>query len=136
MTWSRWGWRAEAHGRFDGGRITSDGGSPLLRELEAQTGIVAAFAECFADSRDPSRTEHSIKELLAQRIFALAQGCEDLNDHDSLRLDPALALADGKEDIEGGGRRRGTRGSGGWGVSAGRWRADFPGRGPIPWRRS
>ena len=93
-------------GGFDGGRITSDGGAFLLRELEAKTGIVAGFAQCFDDFRDPNLTEHSLFELLAQRIFGLVMGYEDLNDHDALRTDPALALAAGKDDPEGGGRRR------------------------------
>ena len=75
-------------GQFDGGAITSDGGSLLLREIEHRTQIISEFAECFTDHRDPNLIEHSVKELLAQRIYGLALGYEDVNDHDQLRHDP------------------------------------------------
>jgi hypothetical protein len=74
--------------RFNGGAITSDAGGLLLREVEARTGILRRFAACFTDHRDPERVEHSVGELLAQRVFGLALGYEDLNDHDALRHDP------------------------------------------------
>jgi hypothetical protein len=61
----------EITGRFDGGTITSDGGGVLLREVEAKTGMLAAFARCFDDFRDPELIEHTVEELLKQRIFAL-----------------------------------------------------------------
>jgi hypothetical protein len=83
---------------FDGPTITSDGGALLLRELEAQTGLLASFARCFDDYRDPDLVEHTAEELLKQRIFALALGYEDLNDHDALRTDPLLATLVGKRD--------------------------------------
>lgn len=83
---------------FDGPTITSDGGALLLRELEAQTGLLASFAGCFDDYRDPNLVEHTAEELLKQRIFALALGYEDLNDHDALRTDPLLATLVGKPD--------------------------------------
>ena len=87
---------------FDGGYLSSDGGgSLLLRELERRTGIIRRLAGCFNDYRDPGRIEHSIEELLRQRIGALSLGYEDLNDHDSLRYDPALALMADKSDVEG-----------------------------------
>jgi hypothetical protein len=92
--------------RFDGGAITSDAGSLLLREVEAKTGILRQFAACFTDHRDPERVEHSVAELLAQRVFALALGYEDLNDHDTLRHDPLLAVLVGKADPTGQERRR------------------------------
>jgi hypothetical protein len=92
--------------RFDGGAITSDAGSLLLREVEAKTGILRRFAACFTDHRDPERVEHSVGELLAQRVFALALGYEDLNDHDTLRHDPLLAVLVGKADPTGQDRRR------------------------------
>ena len=76
--------RREVRGRFDGGAITSDAGGLLLREVEKRTGIVAQFAACFTDHRDPERIEHTVKELVAQRVYALALGYEDLNDHDQL----------------------------------------------------
>lgn len=83
---------------FDGGTITSDGGALLLRELEAQTGLLAALAACFDDHRDPELVEHTVEELVKQRVFALALGYEDLNDHDGLRSDPLLATLVGKRD--------------------------------------
>jgi len=92
--------------RFDGGAITSDAGGLLLREVEAKTRILRRFAACFTDHRDPERIEHSVYELLAQRIFALALGYEDLNDHDALRHDPLLAVLVGKADLTGQDRRR------------------------------
>lgn len=93
--------------RFDGGAITSDAGGLLLREVEAQTGILRRFAACFSDYRDPERIEHTVGELLAQRVFGLALGYEDLNDHDTLRHDPLMAVLVGKSDPLGEGRRRG-----------------------------
>lgn len=84
--------------RFDGGRITSDAGGILLRETERITGIVRQFAACFTDHRDPDRIEHTVAELIAQRVYALALGYEDLNDHDDLRHDPLLAVLVGKQD--------------------------------------
>jgi hypothetical protein len=91
--------------RFDGGDITSDGGSLLLRELEARTGIIRDFAECFTDHRDPDRIEHTVEQLVAQRVYGLALGYEDLNDHDELRVDPLLAVLVGKTDPKGETRR-------------------------------
>ena len=92
--------------RFDGGAITSDAGGLLLREVEAKTGILRRFAACFTDHRDPERVEHSVGELIAQRVFALALGYEDLNDHDALRHDPLLAVLVGKAEPTGQDRRR------------------------------
>jgi hypothetical protein len=88
-------------GEFDGGMISSDGGGLLLREVERRTRIIEHLGECFVDHRDPEAIEHSVRELIAQRVFALALGYEDLNDHDRLRLDPLLALLVGKEDPTG-----------------------------------
>ena len=88
----------EVVGRFDGGRITSDGGGLLLRETEQATRIIAQFADCFTDHRDPKLIEHTVEELVAQRVYALALGYEDLNDHDDLRHDPLLAVLVGKKD--------------------------------------
>ena len=94
--------------RFDGGLITSDGGLLLLREVEARQQIIGQFAACFSDHRDPRYVEHSVAELLAQRVYALALGYEDLNDHDALRWDWLLAAAVGKADPTGGDRRQGA----------------------------
>lgn len=98
--------RRKVTARFDGGYITSDAGALLLREVEARLGILSDFASCFRDLRDPSRTDHSIEELVAQRLYALALGYEDLADHDRLRRDPLLALLAGKEDPTGASRAR------------------------------
>jgi hypothetical protein len=84
--------------RFDGGQITSDGGGLLLRETERVTGILRQFAACFTDHRHPDLIEHTVDELIAQRVYALALGYEDLNDHDDLRHDPLLAVLVGKRD--------------------------------------
>jgi hypothetical protein len=91
---------------FEGGRITSDGGALLLREVERRYGIVARTAACFKDHRAPDAIEHSVGSLLAQRVFALALGYEDLNDHDQLRADPLLAVLAESSDPTGSQRRR------------------------------
>jgi Transposase DDE domain group 1 len=91
---------------FDGGDISSDGGALLLRETERLTGIVRQFAACFTDHRNPDLVEHTAEELIAQRVYALALGYEDLNDHDDLRRDPLLATVVGKADPAGKARRR------------------------------
>jgi hypothetical protein len=96
----------EVRGSFDGGAITSDAGALLLRELEAKMGIVGRFAGCFTDHRDPELIEHSVEHLIAQRIFGLALGYEDLNDHDQLRHDPLMAVLVGKQDPTGKDRLR------------------------------
>lgn len=96
----------EVRGRFDGGAITSDAGGLLLREVEKRTGIIAQFAACFRDHRDPERIEHTVEELVAQRVYALALGYEDLNDHDQLRRDPLLAVWAEKRDPTGESRAR------------------------------
>jgi hypothetical protein len=98
--------KREVRGRFDGGAIPSDAGGLLLREVEKRTGIVAQFAACFTDHRDPERLEHTVKELVAQRVYALALGYEDLNDHDQLRQDPRLAVLAEKPDPTGESRAR------------------------------
>lgn len=98
--------RREVVGKFDGGNITSDAGGLLLREAEKRTGIILGFARCFEDLRDPELIEHTVAELVAQRIYGLALGYEDLNDHDDLRRDPLFAVLVGKEDPEGENRIR------------------------------
>ncbi|HUZ95040.1 MAG TPA: IS1380 family transposase [Edaphobacter sp.] len=93
-------------GRFDGGEITTDAGGLLLREVEQRTGIIARFAGCFRDHRAAGQVEHTARELVAQRIYALALGYEDLNDHDQLRRDPLLAVLAEKPDPTGESRAR------------------------------
>jgi DDE family transposase len=91
---------------FDGGAITSDAGGLLLREVEAKFHFIDQFARCFTDYRDPERVEHSLLDLLKQRIFALCLGYGDLNDHDRLRHDPLLAVLVDKPDPTGAHRAR------------------------------
>jgi hypothetical protein len=78
----------------------------LLREVEKRRKIVKRFAACFTDHRNPQRIEHGIEELISQRVYALALGYEDLNDHDRLRNDVLLATLAGKEDPSGGDRKQ------------------------------
>lgn len=96
----------EVVARFDGGQVTSDAGGLLLRELETKFGFVERFARCFSDHRDPDLVEHTLPELLKQRIFGLCLGYEDLNDHDQLRHDPLVAVLVGKKDPQGSQRVR------------------------------
>jgi len=91
---------------FDGGTISSDGGVLLLAEVDRQRGILDRFAACFEDHRNPAYVEHSVQELVRQRVFALALAYEDLNDHDELRTDPLLATVVGKADPTGSDRRQ------------------------------
>jgi hypothetical protein len=97
--------RRRVRGDWSGGMITSDGGALIWRELEQQFGIIEQMANCFADDRAPGWTEFSLQELLAQRIFGILHGYEDLNDHDDLRGDHGFATAVGREDPEGMDRR-------------------------------
>jgi hypothetical protein len=91
---------------FNGGRQTSDAGLLLLREVSERTGLLRRFAGCFRDFRRADRIEHTVGELVSQRVLAQIQGYEDLNDHDTLRDDPLLALASGKADLSGTSRVR------------------------------
>jgi len=91
---------------LDGGTSTSDGGVVLLGEVEAKTHILHQLTDCFTDYRDPDLIEHTVAQLLAQRVYGLALGYEDLNDHDTLRLDPLLATVVGKDDPTGADRLR------------------------------
>jgi Transposase DDE domain group 1 len=84
--------------KFDGGNITSDAGVLLLREVEKRTGLIAGLAQCFTDYRDARWVEHTVEELLGQRLYGTCLGYEDLNDHDQLRADPILAVAVNKAD--------------------------------------
>src|ERR1700756_4259709 len=90
--------RREIRAQFDGGAISSDGGGLLLREVEKRVAIVRRFAACFRDHRNADLIEHRVEELVAQRVYGLALGYEDLNDHEELRKDPLLAVLVEKSD--------------------------------------
>src|SRR5918996_4675759 len=90
--------RREVIGRFDGGKISSDGGGLLLREVERRLGILKRLAGCFRDYRDAQRIEHSLESLISQRVYGIALGYEDLNDHDSLRHDVVMGVLCEKGD--------------------------------------
>ncbi len=84
---------------FSGGIITSDAGIILLAELDKKLRITAKFAQCFRDYRDSSYVDYSVHQLLAQRVSGIVLGYKDVNDHDKLRYDPALAIALQKLDF-------------------------------------
>lgn len=86
--------------RFDGGTITTDSGGLLLREADHRLNLLPRLAECFLDARNPVFVEHSVQELVSQRVYGLALGYEDLNDHEQLRQDPLLRVLAGKADVE------------------------------------
>ena len=88
----------EIRAQFDGGAMTSDGGGLLLREVDKRVGLLGQFANCFTDYRNPDLIEHTVEELVAQRVYGLALGYEDLNDHEELRNDPLLAVMVEKAD--------------------------------------
>jgi hypothetical protein len=81
---------------FQGGRLTTDAGALLLREVAEQTGLFKALDEAIPDPRDPRFVIHQQRELLAQRVIAIALGYEDLNDHQTLRDDPVMQVVTGK----------------------------------------
>jgi len=81
---------------FDGGAITSDAGALLLGEADRALRLTARFAACFTDVRVPELVEHEVDTMVLQRVVGIAQGYEDLNDHDELRHDPVLAVLAGK----------------------------------------
>jgi hypothetical protein len=86
--------------RFDGGRISSDGGALLLRETDRRLNLLPRLAHCFLDGREQDRVQHSIQEMVSQRIYGLALGYEDLNDHEQLRKDPLFSVLAGRSDLE------------------------------------
>jgi hypothetical protein len=90
--------RVEA--RFTAGQVSSDGGALLLRAADRKINLLQRVAQCFTDSRTPWRVEHRLPEMLAQRIYGLALGYEDLNDHEQLRSDPLLTLLSGKRELD------------------------------------
>ena len=81
---------------FDGGTMTSDAGALLLGATDRVVGLVGRLAGCFVDARRRDLIEHDVATLIGQRVFGIALGYEDLNDHEHLRHDPAMAVLAGK----------------------------------------
>lgn len=96
----------EVVGDFKGGYVSSDAGGMLVSQLDRSYGYLKRFAGCFVDHRDSELIEHRVLELLRQRVYGIAAGYEDLNDHDRLRLDPLFSVMCGKEDVLGHKRQR------------------------------
>ena len=92
--------RREIVARFDGGTITSDGGALLLRQTDQRLNLLPRLAHCFLDGRKKDLVKHSIQEMLAQRIYGLALGYEDIHDHEELRKDPLFGVLAGREELE------------------------------------
>src|SRR6516162_5016039 len=86
--------------QFDGGWVSSDGGGLLLRQTDRKICLLERVASGFTDRRSPWLLKHELREMLAQRIYGLALGYEDLNDHEQLRRDPLLGLLAGKQEID------------------------------------
>jgi hypothetical protein len=101
---SRFGFEAcgkrEVVGRFDGGTISSDGGAFLLRQTDKRLNLLPRLAACFLDGRKQERVEHSVQEMLSQRIYGLALGYEDINDHEQLRKDPVFGILAGSPELD------------------------------------
>jgi hypothetical protein len=87
--------RRQVEGRFDGGSMTSDAGVMLLSATDRKIGLTAAAARCIADPRNPLLITHGVRDMLRQRVYGLALGWEDLNDHKALRCDVAMQTAVG-----------------------------------------
>jgi hypothetical protein len=86
--------------RFDGGAISSDGGSLLLRETDQRLNLLARFSRSFLDAREQERVEHSVLEMVSQRVYGIALGYEDVNDHEQLRTDPLFSVLAGREEFD------------------------------------
>ena len=90
----------QVQAEFTAGRVSSDGGALLLREADQRVNLLGRLSDCFLDGRAPLLVKHSLSEMLAQRIYGLALGYEDLNDHEQLRSDPLLGLLSGKRELD------------------------------------
>jgi hypothetical protein len=99
-------YKREVVAQFDGGDITTDAGGLLLREVDQRLHLTERLAACFRDYRLAHKIEHTVQQLIAQRVYGLALGYEDLNDHDQLRADPMIAVLTGKQEPQGTDRRR------------------------------
>ncbi len=86
--------------RFDGGTISSDGGALLLRETDRRVNLLSRLAQCFLDGREQERVVHSVQEMVSQRVYGLALGYEDVNDHEQLRSDPLFGVLAGAEEVD------------------------------------
>ena len=95
-------------GEFDGGTLTSDAGALLLRDVDLRCRILDSFATCFTDRRHSSYCDHDVRQMLAQRVYGICLGYEDINDHEQLRYDPLFATLCEQTDVEGRRRRRET----------------------------
>ncbi len=93
-------WSRSVTARFDGGKITSHAGGLLLGEVDRRIGLLRRLSDCFLDGREQRRVRHSVREMLSQRVYGLALGYEDLNDHEQLREDPLLMLLAGSAEPE------------------------------------
>jgi hypothetical protein len=98
MVFASPGGKREAVAEFNGGTISSDGGALLLHAADQKLNLLSRFSQCFLDGRDQTRVEHSVEQLIRQRVHGLALGYEDLNDHDQLRRDPLLGMMAGKAE--------------------------------------
>jgi hypothetical protein len=92
--------KREIVARFDGGTISSDGGAFLLRQTDRSLNLLPRLAECFLDGRNQKLVEHTIAEMLSQRIYGLALGYEDINDHEQLRTDPVFGILAGRDEMD------------------------------------
>ena len=90
--------RVEAE--FTAGHVSTDGGGLLLREVDVRINLLGRLVGCFSDGRNPERIEHELSEMLAQRIYGLALGYEDLNDQEQLRWDPLIGVLSGKQELD------------------------------------
>ena len=86
--------------RFDGGTISSNGGALLLRQTDERLDLLPRLAQCFLDGREQDRVQHSVQEMISQRVYGLALGYEDLNDHEQLRSDPLFSVLAGHEELD------------------------------------
>jgi hypothetical protein len=91
--------KREGVARFDGGTISSDGGALLLRQTDKRLNLLPRLAQCFLDGRNQKLVSHSILQMVSQRVYGLALGYEDLNDHEQLRNDPVFSILAGQDDL-------------------------------------
>ena len=91
--------RRQIVARFDGGTISSDGGAFLLRQTDQRLNLIPRLACCFLDGRNQNLVSHSVLEMVSQRVYGLALGYEDLNDHEQLRKDPIFSVLAGRDEM-------------------------------------